>query len=70
MEKKMKEIHINRKRCKACSICIDLCPQKVYGKEADGKPVVVNIDKCTVCRLCEFRCPDFAIKIGGGDNEN
>jgi 2-oxoglutarate ferredoxin oxidoreductase subunit delta len=59
----MSFIHINKKWCKRCGICIDLCPKDVLGKDDDGYPVVINEDACIRCRLCELRCPDLAIEL-------
>lgn len=59
------KISINYKWCKACGICIDMCPTGVYQRDELGKPKDVFAEKCTSCRLCELRCPDFAIRIGG-----
>ena len=59
------EIVINRKWCKACGICIELCPKTVYSSDEMGRPQITNPEKCIQCRMCEYRCPDFAIKVGG-----
>jgi 2-oxoglutarate ferredoxin oxidoreductase subunit delta len=49
--------------CKACGICIALCPTEVFEKSETGTPIIKNPDACTGCRFCEFHCPDFAISI-------
>ena len=59
----MSFININLKWCKACDICVDLCPKKVLRTNKKGYPEVNDEVKCTKCRLCELRCPDFAIEI-------
>jgi len=61
--KKLFEQKIFDDWCKACGICIALCPAKVFKKNQDGKPVIKDPDACTGCRFCEFHCPDFAISI-------
>lgn len=57
--------------CKACGICIALCPTQVFDRDAEGRAVVARLDDCTACRLCEWHCPDFAIEVlvrgQGGD---
>ena len=49
--------------CKACGICIALCPAKVFERDEAGQPVVARPEDCIVCRLCEWHCPDFAIEV-------
>lgn len=59
----MSLIKINKKWCKKCNICIDLCPKKVLSKDEEGYPIVVNEEACIRCNLCELRCPDLAIEL-------
>lgn len=47
--------------CKACGICIALCPKHVFDAGRDGKPVVSRPEACVNCGTCEIMCPDFAI---------
>ena len=63
---KQDEVQINIKEewCKACSICVDICPEHVLAM-AKGVAEVVNIESCTTCKLCEMHCPDFAITVHG-----
>jgi 2-oxoglutarate ferredoxin oxidoreductase subunit delta len=49
--------------CKACGICIALCPVGVFERSESGSPVIKDPDACTGCRFCEYHCPDFAISI-------
>lgn len=57
-------VHINEKYCKACGICIGLCPKEVYGSDYLGKAVVDSPEKCTGCRICLLHCPDFCLEVG------
>lgn len=73
MEKKNKKktvkISLNPKWCKGCYICVEVCPQKVFGQQAEvsekGFPQVVILypEKCTRCLQCEMLCPDLAINL-------
>jgi 2-oxoglutarate ferredoxin oxidoreductase subunit delta len=49
--------------CKACGICIALCPTHVFDTAEMGEAVVARPDDCTLCLLCELHCPDFAIEV-------
>jgi 2-oxoglutarate ferredoxin oxidoreductase subunit delta len=49
--------------CKACGICIALCPEKVFDVDRQRYPVVARPEECTSCLLCELHCPDFAIEV-------
>lgn len=69
--KKGVSIQINRHWCKACGICIAFCPRQVYDQNPDGSPEAARPEDCIVCRQCEIRCPDLAIDVqGGGEDEH
>lgn len=57
------QVQIYRDWCKACGICAALCPKKVLGRDAAGRPVVLDPAACTGCGWCEIHCPDFAISV-------
>lgn len=58
------EVVIYNDDCKACSLCVDICPRDVLEEKLPlKKPVVANIEACTGCRLCELLCPDWAISV-------
>ena len=54
---------VNKKWCKACGICVALCPKKALQKDEAGKPDMAHEELCIGCGLCEIRCPDFAIRV-------
>jgi len=68
-EKPPVRIEVIFENCKACDICVDVCPQNVLAMRKEpskweGYMVeVINLEKCTRCMLCEIHCPDFAIKV-------
>ncbi len=50
--------------CKACGICMELCPKKVLGSEEVTKKVIlIAPEKCNGCGLCELSCPDYVFTI-------
>jgi 2-oxoglutarate ferredoxin oxidoreductase subunit delta len=57
------EVRVDTALCKACGICISLCPKQVFDEDESGQPIVARIGDCTACRLCEWHCPDFAIEV-------
>ena len=52
---------IKQEWCKACGLCVEYCPGKVFAKDAFGSPTIAQPDQCVTCYLCQYRCPDFAI---------
>lgn len=65
----MNYIKIDKKKCKACYLCIDVCPKKLIkkGTEANllGDFPVEFYDpenQCIGCAMCAMRCPSLAIK--------
>jgi 2-oxoglutarate ferredoxin oxidoreductase subunit delta len=56
-------IELDLALCKACGICIELCPDKVFDRDKLGYPVLARPDECSQCLLCELHCPDFAIEV-------
>lgn len=62
-------VWVNEARCKACDICVSLCPAGVLGMRLDphkvlGKVIeVAHPESCIGCQECELHCPDFAIYV-------
>ncbi len=63
------EIKIKTSWCKGCGICVMFCPKQVLGLGEDGKVTMLDRANCIKCQQCEIRCPDFAIFLGGKENE-
>lgn len=66
-------VWIDETRCKACDICVSLCPSGVLGMRKDehkilGKIIsVAHPEGCIGCYECELHCPDFAIFVASKD---
>ena len=57
------QVELDLGLCKACGICIALCPENVFDVDGRRYPVVARPEECTSCLLCELHCPDFAIEV-------
>lgn len=65
----MSYIKINKEKCKACYLCIDVCPKKLIKKSSETNNLgnfIVEFDdtenQCIGCAMCAIRCPDLAIE--------
>ena len=62
-------VWVNENRCKACDMCVRVCPTGVLAMEPDphstlGAMVhVKHAESCIGCSNCELACPDFAIYV-------
>jgi 2-oxoglutarate ferredoxin oxidoreductase subunit delta len=56
-------VRLDLSLCKACGICIALCPENVFDATDMGEAIVARPGDCTQCLLCELHCPDFAIEV-------
>jgi 2-oxoglutarate ferredoxin oxidoreductase subunit delta len=65
----MNRVEIDKDRCKACGICIDVCNKELLAlaHELNAKgyhPIAVHdLEKCTACGLCGVVCPEGAIAV-------
>jgi 2-oxoglutarate ferredoxin oxidoreductase subunit delta len=61
-DKGKRDLELNEVWCKACGLCVVVCPHDVLTMD----PVAVKVkdfDACTFCEECERHCPDFAIRV-------
>ncbi len=61
---------LEQDRCKACSLCIDICPPRILRLSdttfnAKGYPPieVTEMDACTGCSVCAVICPDVVFTV-------
>lgn len=65
----MGKVEINPDYCKACELCLSVCPQGVLslGKHANSMgyfAVVPDSEKeCIACKMCATMCPEGAISV-------
>lgn len=66
-------VWVDETRCKACDVCVSLCPAGVLGMKKDEHKILGKIisvaypQSCIGCRECELHCPDFAIFVADKD---
>ena len=62
-------VWVNTDNCKACDICVSVCPPGVLGMRYERTSTLgamITIDhpeSCIGCNECELSCPDFAIFV-------
>jgi 2-oxoglutarate ferredoxin oxidoreductase subunit delta len=56
-------LQLDLELCKACGICIELCPDQVFDRDSLGYPLLARPEACSQCLICELHCPDFAIEV-------
>ncbi len=66
----MAKLTIDKDRCKACGLCVSVCPKKVLQLSEEEfnikgyTPIkVMAIEDCIGCGMCGMICPDYVIKI-------
>ena len=58
-------VNVHASWCKgaACSICVDVCPERVFIMGPESVAVPAAAHRCTGCNLCMKLCPDFATEV-------
>jgi len=65
----MNKFVVERELCKACGLCIRVCPKKIieFSTDINSKgytPIQCNDEmKCIGCKMCIQTCPDMVIEI-------
>lgn len=49
--------------CRACEICILICPDLCITRDPGTDRIVVDLDYCKGCGLCAHFCPKGAIRM-------
>jgi len=69
--RKTSYIIIDKDKCKACHICISVCPREIihisdrinqFGYNY-ADVIVEKAHECTGCKSCATMCPDVAISV-------
>ena len=62
-------VWVNTSNCKACDICVSVCPAGVLGMVYEPTSTlgamisIQHSESCIGCMECELSCPDFAIYV-------
>jgi 2-oxoglutarate ferredoxin oxidoreductase subunit delta len=62
-------VWVNTSNCKACDICVSVCPAGVLGMRYEVSSTlgamisIEHPESCIGCQECELSCPDFAIYV-------
>ncbi|RAX57819.1 2-oxoglutarate:acceptor oxidoreductase [Helicobacter monodelphidis] len=62
-------VWVDESRCKACDLCVSLCPSGTLAMQSGSQYVlgkivkVIEANSCIGCNDCELHCPDFAIHV-------
>ncbi len=63
------KVFINKKLCKGCGICIEICPRNALRfngiNPETGYRNPEQAGECIGCRQCMWYCPDQAIVVVG-----
>ena len=65
----MANVKISEELCKACSLCIEVCPKKIISlsdslnKNGYRTVEIEEMDKCTGCAFCAAICPDCVFEV-------
>lgn len=64
----MSQASVDKDRCKACGLCVSICPKKAITIDKDiiaryGMGCAVVSEECIGCGSCYVVCPDIAITV-------
>lgn len=58
----MSHIDIDREKCTACGLCVEVCPQDCFAQPtAEALPEMFQIEECIACGHCVAVCPADAV---------
>jgi NAD-dependent dihydropyrimidine dehydrogenase PreA subunit len=60
----MPNIAIDESGCRACNLCVEICPTDVLEMDSGGDIAkVVRIDDCIGCTSCMYLCPSRCLEV-------
>ena len=67
----MGRIEIDNEVCKACGLCVSVCPKKIIKLNTDilnrhgFHPAELIKESCIACASCAVICPEAAVTVYG-----
>jgi len=66
----MPTLQIAAQGCRGCTLCVDVCPTKVFEMEATQQVAqATRPDDCIGCCSCEYICPSRCLVVAGIDRQ-
>lgn len=60
----MPKINVDTSGCRACNLCVEICPTDVMEMDSGGDiAVVVREDDCIGCTSCMYICPSRCLEV-------
>ncbi|HVN97694.1 MAG TPA: DUF362 domain-containing protein [Syntrophorhabdaceae bacterium] len=59
----LKKPRLDSKLCKACMICVRVCPAHALLTRPDAKEPIFDYHRCIRCYCCQEMCPEGAVKV-------
>lgn len=59
----MPTIQIEENGCRACNLCVEICPTKVFDSDANEVPRAQRQKDCIGCTSCMYICPSRCLSV-------
>ena len=61
----MPTLQIEQKGCRACELCVEICPTQVLEIEPNSQVAQAShVENCVGCCSCEYICPSRCLTVG------
>ncbi len=66
----MPTVAIETAGCRACALCVGICPTNVFDSPSDSEaPRVAREADCIGCTSCEYICPSRCVDVAGSERQ-